>query len=448
MIFLIYALLFADIALIVLLPLLFAFKTPRNVHPGKLKLALGITFYSGINIAIMFVHNNVFIMAVLCGAYVAMSQLLFCRGRTALFYQAVYMLLLFLIQMASASIAYFLIQNAYIFGATGVQCMILVIKFAMETVYTLLIIQVVRVRNMADISKRQLSGLFLIPIFSLFNIMTMIIAGNIYYIVYGYFLLIVNIMIILAVNFYCLYLYYDISRNQEMKRQLEFAKQQNELVYKYYESMDQRIANSRKVIHDIRNHMNAIEQLYASGNSSGGSSYVRDVHALLDSLGLKYYTGNRMLNMILNDKLSKAAQLYIESEVSLNGMDIDFIKDMDITTIFSNLLDNAIEAAGQTKHGYIEMKSVYFNDMLTVYIKNPVQPLKKENEDKDNKIRESADNIPVPGQPGWQWPKTGHMGVGLSNVARTMQKYHGELSVNVKDNIFCASLLFPCSRKS
>ena len=449
MLILIYGLLVFDMMLIIFLPLLFAFRTPRNVHPKrKLYYILGIAAYIGANIATMFMRGNIIIMLTLSVSYVLLCQLLFRRGKMALFYQAVYMILLFLIQIAASSIAGFLVQNAYALGPMVTQCLILVIKFAMETVYTLLIIQVVRVRNMADVSKRQLSGLFSIPIFSLFNIITMVTVGSIYYLVYGYLLLIVNIVIILAVNLYCLYLYYDISRNQEMKRQLEFARRQNELMYKYYESMGQRIQNSRKVVHDIRNHINAIEQLYASGNQAGGSSYVKDVHALLDSLGLKNYTSNRMLNMILNDKLSKARQLHIKTQVSLEQMDIDFMKDMDITTVFSNLLDNAIEAAGNAAHGFIEMKSVYFNDMLTVYIKNPVGSGAREDggsplpEDVSQRNRGPRASQSSPRHVE-AWMAPGHMGVGLSNVARTVKKYHGELSVSVKNEIFCASLLIP-----
>lgn len=430
---LIYGGIILDLLMIIGLPILFAVKTPKNIYPKKRYAVLGIICFSVAVLSTLFVRNDFITMSILLIVYTVISQLLFRRGKTAFFYQIVYMILFFLIQMASASIGYFLIQNAYIFGAAGVQCMVLAIKFAMEIVYTLLIIQVVKVRNMDDLSKRQLSGLFLVPIFSLFNIVTMIIVGNIYYIVSGYLLLIINIIIHLCVNFYCIYLYYDISKNQEMKRQLELARQQNEIVYKYYASMEQRILNSRKVIHDIRNHLDAIEHLYTGGDTQGGSNYVKDVHVLLDSLGLKFYTSHRMLNMILNDKLVKARNMGIETKVFLHNINIGFIKDMDITTIFSNLLDNAIEAAACAEYKIIEIKSLYFNDMLTVYIKNTFQEGRKRQEDDliSDRSKRSFEGL-------------GHMGVGLSNVAHTVKKYHGELTISRKNGLFCASVLFPC----
>ncbi|HIQ99029.1 MAG TPA: GHKL domain-containing protein [Candidatus Scybalocola faecavium] len=418
-----------DLVLIVALPVLFAFKTPRNRHPAKIfyVLAIGLLL-AGVFATVIF-HNDFISIGLLTGIYALVSQMFFCRGRIPLFYQVVYITLLFIIQLMAVTIGGFLIQNFYFLGAYWIQTLIFIIKFALETVYTLLIIQVVRVRSMSDVSKRQLSGLFLIPIFSLFSMMTMLITGSGFYNRYGYGILILHIALTLGVNFYCLYLYYDISRNQEMKRELAFARRQNEIVYKYYAAMEQRIQNSRKVIHDMRNHIYAIQQLYESGDVQKGSQYAKDMGELLDRLGLKSYTSNRMLNMILNDKLFRAASMGIEERIFIDGMNIDFIRDMDITTIFSNLLDNAIDAAKETEHGFIEIKSACFNDMLTIYIKNPVKDV-------------SGDRLlPEPGTS----TKPGHEGLGLSNVVRAMESYHGELSVSQKKGIFCASLLFPLS---
>lgn len=416
-----------DLILVVGLPFLFAFRTPKNRHPKKIFYVLGIAAFTAAIIATMVFRNDVISVILLSTVYSLTSQLLFCRGRVALFYQIVYIILLFLIQLMAVTIGGFLIQTMYFLGMYWIQCLIFIIKFALEIIYTLLIIQVVRVRSMSDVSKRQLSGLFLIPIFSLFSMMTMLITGNSFYNRYGYGILIVHVALTLVVNFYCLYLYYDISRNQEMKRELSFARRQNEIVYKYYAAMEQRILNSRKIIHDMRNHINAIEQLYASGDYEKGTSYANDLRELLDRLGLKSYTSNRMLNMILNDKMTRALALGIKESISIDTMDIDFIKDLDITTIFSNLLDNAIDAAREVPEGFIEMKSVCFNDMLTIYIKNPVK---------------LDFHVPMPGIS----TKPGHKGLGLSNVARAMQNYRGELSTSVKDGIFCASLLFPLSK--
>ena len=80
-------------------------------------------------------------------------------------------------------------------------------------------------------------------------------------------------------------------------------KQQNELTHQYYEDMENNYNRSRRIIHDIRNHLNMLEQSAKTDNTD----YFEDVHGMLKfSLGLKFYSDNRMLNMILKRQIKKA----------------------------------------------------------------------------------------------------------------------------------------------
>lgn len=423
-------LLLLDFVILTLLPFVYALRTPRNRYVKKRYYILGLLILMGMITATNYVRSDFVSIPLFIIVYVFLCQWLFNRGKIALFYQVLYLILLFLIQYASAAATLFMFTTLDM-DPVALNCITLTMKYILEIAYTLIMIQVVNMRNITHISRRQLAGLFVIPLFSLLNIISLFIVGEVFYFRYGYTLFIVNVIVLLLINFYCLYLYYDYSKNQEMNRQLELNRQQSEIAFKYYETMDGRIEQTRKVIHDIRNHINAIEQLYAGGDAQAGSAYVKDIHALLDSLGIRHFTGNRMLNMILNDKLSAAERLGIRTETHLEQLDLDFIRDMDMTTIFSNLLDNAIEAARDADGGFIEIKSVYFNDMLTIHIKNPVR------EDTQFKLEDQKHNYFHP-----VTTKTGHMGVGLDNVSRTVKKYHGHLSLSCENNVFCASLLF------
>lgn len=406
-----------------LLPYLFLAYTERTIYKKKRWTALLFLLFVLSVYAVMLLRNDIITIVFCTVFYVMIGQLLFHKGKTAAFYQAVYMIVFFVIQIFSLLIAQLAVSATDIIDIYIVGSIILLIKFMFESLYTMFITQAVNLRKAKDVSKRQLLGLFLIPVYSIFAAMTMISIGSFFFLRYGYTLLVVHMIILLAIDFYSLYLYYSFYENQEMRRQFMLYQQQNRLQYKYYETLDKRLEASRKVIHDIRNHMLAIEELYKSGDIAAGGSYVKDVHEMLDKLGLQYYTGNRMLNMILNDKLNKAKQLGISTKVACYRLSVDFIADMDITTIFSNLLDNAVEAASKLKDGMIEIKSSDFNDMMFIYIKN------------------STDDISMP--PDHRSGKRGHEGIGLDNVRRTLKKYHGTLDTEIKNGIFTASLMFP-----
>lgn len=418
-----------DFFTIVFLPFLFAFHSPRNRYPKKRYYIAGIAVFTAAVFFVTWAHDDIITMPVLLAVYILVCQHLFNRGKIALFYQAIYLIILFILQFAFIVIARIIFDYTHLDLIT-ISCIAVIMKIISECIYTLIMIQIVKIRRMSEISKKQLAWLFMIPLYSLFNVLVMFIIGQVFYLRYGYTLLIVNIIFLLAVNFYCLYLYYDFSKSQELKRQLEFDRRQNELAYRYYSAMDARLLNTRKVIHDIHNHMTAIEQLYLSGDIKDGNKYIKDVHELIDSLGLQYYTDNRMLNMILNDKLARTAACGVRTEVHLYHLKLEFMKDIDITTVFSNLLDNAIDAAAESKERFIEIKSAGFNDMLTIHIKNSVSKAVKT----DSEMLHST--------------KRGHAGLGLGNVERTVQNYHGTLSLSCKDNLFCASLLFPLKEVS
>src|SRR5699024_1187154 len=122
--------------------------------------------------------------------------------------------------------------------------------------------------------------------------------------------------------------WYDVAANQELKHRYRLLQQQKELIHQYYEDMEKNYSESRKLIHDIRNHLQVLEQ----ANKMGESHYFEDLHQMLDSLGMRFYSDNRMLNIVLNDKLKKLPRE--QTECSLRDVRLDFLSDMDLTTIF------------------------------------------------------------------------------------------------------------------
>ena len=76
---------------------------------------------------------------------------------------------------------------------------------------------------------------------------------------------------------------------------------------------------------------------------------MKDLYHMVNILGEKYYSSDRMLNIICNDKLSAAGRMGIRVTAQIGDVDFSDLKDIDVTTIFANLLDNAIEAAQDTE---------------------------------------------------------------------------------------------------
>lgn len=358
--------------------------------------------------------NDTITMIVLCAYYMAVGWFFYHRSRNWLLYQVFFYMAtyaaqiigIFLVIRLSQWIAMDSIVMSYGF---------LIMKVLLIIIITAGLRFLVKKRGVSDRKNLKVKGMMLVPIISFALIFLYMGAGEIFFIRYGYEWIIVYCVLLLIINGWCIYVWHDVAANRELKHRIELMEQQNELTHQYYEEMEKNYNRSRKIIHDIRNHLHALEQ----SAKMEDSRYFEDVHGMLNSLGLKFYSDNKMLNIILNDKLKKFSPEQVEC--NLGGISLDFVSDMDMTTIFANLLDNAVEAREGNPSFWVKIRGEQIQDFTVIKMWNP------------------ALRTYEPGQSG----KTGHEGIGLSNVRQAMGRYHGELKIECKDNIFSVTLVFP-----
>lgn len=358
--------------------------------------------------------NDTITMIVLCAYYMAVGWFFYHRSRNWLLYQVFFYMAtyaaqiigIFLVIRLSQWIAMDSIVMSYGF---------LIMKVLLIIIITAGLRFLVKKRGVSDRKNLKVKGMMLVPIISFALIFLYLGAGEIFFVRYGYEWIIVYCVLLLIINGWCIYVWHDVAANRELKHRIELMEQQNELTHQYYEEMEKNYNRSRKIIHDIRNHLHALEQ----SAKMEDSRYFEDVHGMLNSLGLKFYSDNKMLNIILNDKLKKFSPEQVEC--NLGGISLDFVSDMDMTTIFANLLDNAVEAREGNPDFWVKIRGEQIQDFTVIKIWNP------------------ALRTYEPGQSG----KTGHEGIGLFNVRQAMGCYHGELKIECKDNIFSVTLVFP-----
>lgn len=269
-----------------------------------------------------------------------------------------------------------------------------------------------------QLSLRQTITVLILPAFSVFFLYSIIQMTAVYTQLYGLWLVLANIIALLLLNIYFLYLFRYLFRAAKLEQEMQMAQLQSQLQYRYYEELEKKYRESRKILHDMKNHLQAVEQLYEGEHKTSGDNYVQDLYHMIHVLGEKYYSSNQMLNIILNEKLSQAAQSGIRVKAEVGDVNFDDIKDIDITTIFANLLDNAIEAAGA--QSWLELKIDNIQDFRVIKIRNG--------------IRRSSDASSS---------KSNHMGLGLTNVRLALDKYHGSLESSSSEKEYCIHIMIP-----
>ena len=252
---------------------------------------------------------------------------------------------------------------------------------------------------------------------------------DIYIQLHGLWLVVVNIMALLLLNIYFLYLFRYFFRASKLEQEMKISQVQNELQYLHYEELEQKYRESRKVLHDMKNHLQAVEQLYEGENKEAGDNYVRNLYHMINILGEKYYSSNRMLNIILNEKLSQAQKLGIKVSAEVGDADFSDIQDIDITIIFANLQDNALEAAVSAADPWMELKIDIVQDFRVIRIRNSrgVKPGSPAQDSNELTLHSSL----------------GHMGLGLENVRQTLGKYHGSLEQTETEKEYCINIMIP-----
>lgn len=402
-----------DIAVYVLCAVILVHAIPGTVESARWKRILAWIGYTALAVLLpRLFWNDLLTWLVLTFYFVVIGRLLYYRSKMGIICQVVYLIVAFGMQY----MAVYLVTGIYVRYQVEQQT-VLYLNWILRALFLIVgtvILREMIVRRFKDSPYLKIRGMIIVPVFSMMMFFLYVVSSEMFLIRYGYYWILIFCILLLAVNLYCLHFWYDVAKNRELKHKLELMQQQKELTMQYYEEMEANYNNSRKVIHDIRNHLHAIEQKYRIEERE----YIDDVHAMLNSLGMKFYTENKMLNIVLNDKLKGIPTAQIDC--NLGGIGLGFITDIDITTIFANLLENAVDAGKGVLDYRIQIRGEEIQDFTIVKISNPLL---------DSYVEGKSS-------------KPGHEGIGLQNVRQALEKYHAEMDIQTKDNVFSVTLLF------
>ncbi len=264
-----------------------------------------------------------------------------------------------------------------------------------------------------------------IILFSVANLSVIILAISRVTTVTECILLFTNMGCILATDLYFLYFFKFAHENNHLKFKLELIEQQAMIQYEYYVAQKDKYHESVKIIHDVNKHLKILEDIYRVKEDNLAIAYTKEISQILLPLVVKDYTDHPIMNILLNDK-KKCAELYgIRFNLEIGAINLNFMESMEVTTLFGNLLDNAIEACNEiTDNKYINMRLDSYNDFIVINIINSSKP-----------IKEWLSGKPVS-------KKGKNHGIGLKNVENIIKKYDGNILLEEKNGEFSCKIIF------
>ncbi len=237
--------------------------------------------------------------------------------------------------------------------------------------------------------------------------------------------LILDSVFIVFVNLYLFYLLDTFAENRDLKYKVALYERQAQRNYEYYAKQEEWYKLALSVNHDIRKHIKIISGLNEKGAISEMTDYVSKFDDMLSPLLKNKFCENVILNIIVNDKMDYCQKHNIKFDVSIYEINIEFVKPIDMTTIFGNILDNAIEASEKAVEKRISLKIRPFNGFIYVQLINTFE----------GKVVLNAKGHPI--------SKRGEQhGIGLENVEKALKKYNGNMKISTNDNEFMMELIF------
>lgn len=148
--------------------------------------------------------------------------------------------------------------------------------------------------------------------------------------------------------------------NYTQKRNLEFTNMQ--LSYQkeadslnYYKMLNQQNEAQSLLIHDIKKHLHSIALLNEQGESQKITDYINRIVSSSELQSSAHICNNKILNAILCRYTQQCKQLKISFRADIRNGIIDFLKEDELTALFCNLMDNAVEAARIQPDSFIEL---------------------------------------------------------------------------------------------
>ncbi|GAA0099341.1 ATP-binding protein [Paraclostridium bifermentans] len=239
--------------------------------------------------------------------------------------------------------------------------------------------------------------------------------------VFPYILGITNIILIFIVA--------NSIKSEKEKVKLELVNEKLDMQYKYYLMVKESQEKMKQVYHDMNNHMENIRSL--KNSSEDVNEYINNIEDEVKNNKNIYNTGNALLDIILYEKSKDCIKNNIDFNVGIDFSKCEFIDMIDISSIFSNLIDNAIEACNKIDDNniekYITIKGIFIKSYYVVRCENS-----KTNKViiKNNKILTSKKN------------KFLH-GIGLDSIKSSIKKYNGELKIKNSEFKFITSIHIP-----
>lgn len=233
------------------------------------------------------------------------------------------------------------------------------------------------------------------------------------------FLLLVNIIV---------YLIYEKAEKSNQKLiELELVNQKNDIDMQYLELLEKKNETMNIMAHDYKNNILTISNM---SDSNEVKEYINNMVGEIAKYNRIAKTQNRLLDVILSKYTDICNDKGIKFETDIMTDNLGFINSYDISSLFNNILDNAVEAASLSSNKYINLEIT--NSLNSYHRIIATNSCDNEPHNEKGKLITTKKNIDA-------------HGFGTKSIRKIVNKYDGELQWEYNNELrqFKLIIIFP-----
>lgn len=221
-------------------------------------------------------------------------------------------------------------------------------------------------------------------------------------------ILIASIVLFLA-NVIAYVIYERAEMNTQKLMELELVNQKNEIDMQYLNLIEKKNQSMQVFAHDYKNHFATIASMTDSAEIKEYVNGLLGEISRLDNMGK---TQNRLLDVILSKYTSVCEEKCINLEIDIVTDNLTIMNNNDISSLFNNLLDNAVESAekSEKKKMLVQIANVMNSYRKIAIINSCDTPPNTKN----GELVTSKENKEI-------------HGLGTKSIKKIVDKYDGEL---------------------
>lgn len=225
-------------------------------------------------------------------------------------------------------------------------------------------------------------------------------------------MIVMIIVTLLVVNLIILTLYNYLQKTNEEYLTLQLSIQQEQADVVYYQALQEQFENQRILVHDIKKHLSTIDAIAKQIGATEIETYVSALDTSLTPVKQAKLCTDPILNLLLLRFRDNCKQQNIRFLCDVRANISTFMDAPSVTTLYGNLLSNALEAAELSAERLVDISVISNFQQNNIIIS----------------VINSCDIAPIPENSGRfrsRKKEPGIHGVGLKSIERIVKKYRG-----------------------